>query len=446
MKIYKFSDTINTMKRSVIILCVFVLSICLVSAIHDISPSFFSVDEKISFLYDITVNNTDAGQTANITRVNVIIPTSFTFVEDSNGTDSLSIFTDTSPTLSWINLTEYVINGSEWKNFWFNAIASTLGNYNIIITTINATGTFDYNISVEVNDSTPLSIEFTAPTPTHNSNFSQSYIPINVTATGNISIDTIIIYLYNTTNLVSSETDSTSPFFTNFTGLTDGTYYINATVNDTSGNTDSTTTKKIILSSTILCTPDWHCTNWSECIGGIQIRSCVDFNNCEDISTKPPENQSCDCIPDWSCTEWQPKNCPKNETQTRTCEDLNNCGTNEGKPSETKSCTYKSETSLLLIIIVIVVIILSIIGIIVALIIRSKNKNFGKTNSSNQSPGGYPSPSQTPPRPPRSPPPLQRQPVKRPVRKYLPRKPIRRYLPRKPKAFQPRPRYSNKSP
>lgn len=418
-------------------MCVFVLSICLVSAAHEISPPSFSVDVEVSTLYNITINNTDAGQTANITQINITIPDSFTFVDGSNGTDSLSIFTNTSTILSWINSTEYVINGSEWKNFWFNAIASITGSYNIAVITINGTGSFSSNISVEVNDSTSPSINFISPTPSSNSNFSQSYIPVNVTATDNVAIDTIIIYLYNTTNLVSSKTNSASPFFTNLTGLTDGTYYINATVNDTSGNTDSTTTRTIILSATILCTPDWHCTNWSECMEGIQIRSCIDFNTCGDISTKPAENQSCGCIPDWSCTEWQPEECPKNETQTRICEDLNNCETNEGKPSETKSCTYESKANLLLIFIVVIIIITSIIGVTI-IIIRLKNKNSGKTNSSNQT-RGYPPPSRTFPRPPRGPPPLQKL-------ARLPRRPVQRYLSRKPRSFQSRPRYSNKYP
>lgn len=378
MKVYKFSNTINTMKRGVIILYIFILSICLVSATHEISPLSFSVDTGINFLYNIKVDNTDTGQTANITQVKIIIPSSFSFEETSNGTDSLSTFTNTSTTLSWINSTQYVINGSEWKNFWFNAIASTFGSYNITVTTINGTGSFSSNISVIVNDTISPSINFVDPTPNHNSNLSQSYIAVNVTATDNIAIDTITIYLYDATNLVSSEIGSTSSFFTNFTGLTNRTYYINATVNDTFGNTDSTSTRTIILSGTALCAPDWHCTDWSECVNGIQIRSCVDFNTCGNISAKPPENQSCGCIPDWSCAEWQPKECPKNETQTRICEDLNDCETNEGKPSETKSCTYESKASLLLIFVAITAIILGIIAVIVILLVRLKNKNSGK--------------------------------------------------------------------
>jgi hypothetical protein len=41
------------------------------------------------------------------------------------------------------------------------------------------------------------------------------------------------------------------------------------------------------------------------------------------------------CSPDWSCTEWS--ECI-NETQSRTCEDINSCGSEEGKPAILQSC------------------------------------------------------------------------------------------------------------
>ena len=101
------------------------------------------------------------------------------------------------------------------------------------------------------------------------------------------------------------------------------------------------------------CTPNWNCTEWSECIDGEEIRSCVDFNLCGNDSTKPDEIQECEteCLPVWDCSKWQPEKCSKDETQTRTCTDLNNCGTNEKKPSETRQC--KRNSVLLFIILVI---------------------------------------------------------------------------------------------
>jgi hypothetical protein len=42
------------------------------------------------------------------------------------------------------------------------------------------------------------------------------------------------------------------------------------------------------------------------------------------------------CTPNWQCSDWS--ECV-NETQTRTCEDVNNCGTEDGRPALLQSCT-----------------------------------------------------------------------------------------------------------
>ncbi len=321
------------MKKRVIILCIFILSICLVSAVHEISPSSFSVDVGASTLYNITVNNTDTGQNANITQVSITMPSSFTFVEGSNGTDSLSVFTNTSTILSWTNSTEYLINGSEWKNFWFNANATTSGNYIITVVTLNSTGSSSSNINVEI----------ITPICTQDWSCTSWSICINETQKRN---------------------------------CTD--------LNDCMNETD-----KPITNKSCGCVPEWHCTNWSECINAIQIRSCVDFNTCGDNSTKPTENESCDCIPDWYCTEWQPKKCPENETQTRTCNDLNDCGTDEGKSDETKSCIPDSRANFLFIFIVIIIIIIIITVII--LIIGLQKRTKPQISDINPQPLGMPS-------------------------------------------------------
>ena len=147
--------------------------------------------------------------------------------------------------------------------------------------------------------------------------------------------------------------------------------------------------------SDLNCTPDWQCTNWSECMGIIQIRSCVDFNICGDNSTKPPENQSCtDCIPNWECTEWQPDKCPKEGIQTKNCTDLNNCEIIIGKPAETKSCIYESHFNWLFILIVIIIILMIIADIM--LIIKQLKKlnpqNIKKPDTKNniQEPSRFP--------------------------------------------------------
>jgi len=41
------------------------------------------------------------------------------------------------------------------------------------------------------------------------------------------------------------------------------------------------------------CIPDWQCTDWSACSGGIQTRTCSDANGCGITTGKPEESQSC---------------------------------------------------------------------------------------------------------------------------------------------------------
>lgn len=240
---------------SLILFLGIVLTISFVLAAHIITTSSggtsYSVNEDVGFVYNITVNNTDSLGTANITQVNITFPNSFSFLVNSNGTDAgTHTFTNTSTVLSWNN--DGLVMNLTWKYFWFNLTASTPGSYNLSVATTNATGTETTNISVTINDTTaPSSIDFVSPTESNNANLSQSNIAINVTATDNGVIDTIIARLFNSTgNQINSSTSSTSPLFINFTGLSDGIYYFNATVNDTYGNSNSTSTRTITLDTT----------------------------------------------------------------------------------------------------------------------------------------------------------------------------------------------------
>jgi uncharacterized repeat protein (TIGR01451 family) len=85
------------------------------------------------------------------------------------------------------------------------------------------------------------------------------------------------------------------------------------------------------------CTPNWQCTEWSECIDDVQTRTCTDLNNCGTEEGKPAESQACgeECTPNWQCDEWS--ECI-DDVQTRTCTDVNSCGSEEGKPAESQAC------------------------------------------------------------------------------------------------------------
>ncbi|MFA5406021.1 MAG: hypothetical protein WC307_01530 [Candidatus Nanoarchaeia archaeon] len=47
------------------------------------------------------------------------------------------------------------------------------------------------------------------------------------------------------------------------------------------------------------CTPDWSCTNWSECSNELKTRDCTDLNECGVNTSKPLESADCSNLPSW---------------------------------------------------------------------------------------------------------------------------------------------------
>ena len=159
------------------ILLVFIVGIFLASnlgfvfAEHVVNNSdggtSFSINDNTNTQFNITVNNTDAGQAANITSVNITFPSgaNCSFADGSNATDSdADTFINTSNVLSWTNSSGYVINGSEWKSFWFNLTCQNAGDYNLIVTTTNITDNYNSTLSLEINDTATFSGNLTSPT------------------------------------------------------------------------------------------------------------------------------------------------------------------------------------------------------------------------------------------------------------------------------------------
>jgi len=92
-----------------------------------------------------------------------------------------------------------------------------------------------------------------------------------------------------------------------------------------------------------VCTPEWVCTPWSECINGTMFRTCYDINDCGVVTGKPPETLPCElpCKPRWECDAWEV--CTSDNIQRRKCRDLNACGVEEGRPKEKRECVYIPE-------------------------------------------------------------------------------------------------------
>jgi len=135
----------------------------------------------------------------------------------------------------------------------FNASFSSLssGQHNYSVYAIDEAG--NLNVSDLRNfivDATFPQIEFTTGTEDNASYLSQDYIYVNVSIT-EANRDAIIFYLYNSTlDLINSTLYTSITNEINFTGLEDGTYYYNVSVNDSANNLNSTETRTIILDTT----------------------------------------------------------------------------------------------------------------------------------------------------------------------------------------------------
>ena len=414
------------MRKKVLVFTILLISIYFVSALALTPTSFLSEVYNVSF-YNITINNTNSGQEANITQIDITIPGTFTFINGSNGTSApFESFSNTSTVLTWINSTGYLINGSDLNYFWFNANSSALGDLAFTITGTNATGTFSDTISIQVRDQTPPLVSFEDPTPIDNSQLSRNYFTVNVTASDNFDIDTITINISDGTSVIKTQTSTSSPFSYNFTGLSNGTYEIDATVYDSSGNTDSTTSREITIGTITIapCTQNWSCTEWSNNCSLEEVekeRTCTDTNNCGNSTGKPYEIWICAeepaCTPSWQCGNWTPLECPEEQTQTRICTDTNNCGNSTGKPEETQTCVYEksSNTTFILIVGGIVIGMGSITTFIVFLLKKKGAEAIVGAASTVQTAGVPPPPPPFPPTQPGIPPGTKPPPPSKPL-------------------------------
>lgn len=207
--------------------------------------NFSTINEDYSNLYNITLNNTDTSAGANITQINITLPSNFTFVAGTANASALFYnFTNTSSILSFTNVTGLVGNGT-WKFFWFNASAAVPGTYNFTVITSNLTTLVYHNLSVVINDTTsPQPISYVAPGYTASVNQTSSSIPVNISAADEGSLGMINITLYSSGySSVLNSSNSTwgvRSHYHNFTNLSDGIYFVNVTVNDSNGNVNFT--------------------------------------------------------------------------------------------------------------------------------------------------------------------------------------------------------------
>lgn len=134
----------------------------------------------------------------------------------------------------------------------FTNVISIEGSNSWIVYCNDSVGNLNYSAITFFKDTIAPNINFVFPTENSGIAKNKNYIEVNVTAVDSGSeLDKIIIRIYNSSGYLNYTNNSaTSPFYVNVSGLIDGLYFYNVTVNDTAGNTNSTETRNITLDTT----------------------------------------------------------------------------------------------------------------------------------------------------------------------------------------------------
>jgi hypothetical protein len=103
-------------------------------------------------------------------------------------------------------------------------------------------------VDVPLLDTVLPLVQFVSPTETSGSTISRNYILVNVTAS-DVNFANVTLNLYNLTGLINSTASATSPLFLNFTNLSDGVYYFNASAYDMAGNVNYTETRTVTINT-----------------------------------------------------------------------------------------------------------------------------------------------------------------------------------------------------
>lgn len=173
----------------------------------------------------------------NITSSTVNISNNYVFVNISE-----SIELNRSANITFYNIQTNFVNPIIIKDGFECLTCYNFTSLNSGNVTFNVTSFSNYSL----RESTP---SLTLISPSSNYNSSRTYIEVNVSTSDDFTLDTIRIYLFNTTALVNNTNISISgtvnSTYINFVGLANTRYYVNVTINDSRGRTNYSITKVI---------------------------------------------------------------------------------------------------------------------------------------------------------------------------------------------------------
>jgi hypothetical protein len=124
------------------------------------------------------------------------------------------------------------------------------GSNTVYVWASDTAGNEGANFTTFIVDLTDPVGAYNLSTETDGSVIAQNFIEINVSAI-DTNLDAIEIRIFNSTeDSIQTNQSSTSPLYVNLSGLADGIYYFNATINDSSGRALELSTRNVTLDNT----------------------------------------------------------------------------------------------------------------------------------------------------------------------------------------------------
>ncbi|UGV41697.1 fibronectin type III domain-containing protein [Methanococcoides orientis] len=192
-----------------------------------------TIDNNAPFI-DFNDETTDEGNfsqsyiVGNISVSDMWLNASGIYLYNNSGPVDSSISADSTHSVTFSDLADgyYQLNASAWD---YAGNTNETETRSILLDTTDPVIVFNEDTTAE-------------------GNFSQNSIFANVTSFDVFGYSSLTISLYNESSLVdSSTTEGNGNLSNEFTGLADGVYYLNATVVDLAGNTNTTSTMEITL-------------------------------------------------------------------------------------------------------------------------------------------------------------------------------------------------------
>lgn len=211
----------------------------------------FSFNEDISFLYNISLNNSVASlanaNANNMTQLNITFPSSFVFLANStNGSSATVGVSITGNTFIFRNLTEGINATGVFQYFWVNATGLQPGIYNLTVVASNASNIYNNNLTIYINDTTrPIVFAENFTTTVNRANITGSNVRLNVSVLGNTTlIQTVFFNITNITGqqIVVNASNLAGDFYNGSFDTTlfgDGVYNVTVMANKSYGNSSN---------------------------------------------------------------------------------------------------------------------------------------------------------------------------------------------------------------